>query len=90
VNSTRWEDASGSVLPARVAAGDEAPNVELLLPEVVAAMATDRVGLPVNVRSTDAALIDATHAADLPVVSAELSRQVARGIRPRSLRGTGA
>ena len=37
--------------------------------------------------TTDAKLIGVTHAADLPVVSAELSRQVAWGIRPAGLWG---
>jgi hypothetical protein len=45
-------------------------------------------GLPVRVVATDAKLIGVTHAADLPVVSAELARQVAWGIRPARLWGT--
>jgi len=64
-----------------------APRPEVLLPEVVSAMVRDRAGLAVRVRTTDATLIGVTHAADLPVVSAELSRQVAWGIRPAALWG---
>jgi len=72
-------------LLAQVAAGAETPKAEVLLPEVVAAMVTSGNGLPVRVRPTGATLIGVTHAADLPVVSAELSRQVAWGIRPSAL-----
>jgi hypothetical protein len=39
-------------------------------------------GPAVRVIRTDAQLVGVTHAADLPVVSAELSRQVAWGMRP--------
>jgi len=42
------------------------------------------VGLPVRVVTTDAKLLGVTHAADLPIVSAELARQVAWGVRPAS------
>ena len=42
-------------------------------------------GLPVRVITTDAKLVGVTHAADLPVVSAELARQVAWGTRPGRL-----
>jgi hypothetical protein len=70
-----------------VAAGGDMPKSEVLLPEVVATMAMDGVGLPVRVINTDAKLVGVTHAADLPVVSAELSRQVAWGIRPSQLWG---
>ena len=81
-------DASGldeEALLARVAAGGEAPKAEVLLPEVVSTMVADRVGLPVRVLPTAARLVGVTHAADLPVVSAELERQVAWGVRPASL-----
>jgi hypothetical protein len=81
-------DASGideEALLAAVAAGDEAPKSEVLLPEVVAAMVTDGSGMPVRVVTTDARLVGVTHAADLPVVSAELARQVAWGTRPSRL-----
>ena len=44
-------------------------------------------GLPVRVVTTTTKLLGVTHAADLPVVSAELARQVACGIRPSSLWG---
>jgi hypothetical protein len=37
------------------------------------------------VLTTDAKLVGVTHAADLPIVSAELSRQVAWGVRPANL-----
>ena len=70
---------------AAVAAGGEVPKAEVLLPEVVATMVAEGSGLPVRVLTTDAKLIGVTHAADLPVVSAELARQVAWGIRPSRL-----
>ena len=38
-----------------------------------------------RVLRTDAKLVGVTHAADLPVVSAELARQVAWGVRPANL-----
>ena len=69
-------------LVAQVAAGAELPKAEVLLPEVVATMVAGGTGQPVRVVTTDAKLLGVTHAADLPVVSAELSRQVAWGIRP--------
>jgi len=47
---------------------------------MVSTMVAEDTGLPVRVLTTDAALIGVTHAADLPVVSAEL----AWGIRPAS------
>ena len=81
-------DASGldeEALLAGVAAGGEVPKAEVLLPETVSTMVADGVGLPVRVVATDTALIGVTHAADLPVVSAELDRQVAWGIRPAAL-----
>jgi CTP:molybdopterin cytidylyltransferase MocA len=68
-------------LLAKVAAGEEIPKAEVLLPEVVATTVSTG-GLPVRVITTDAKLVGVTHAADLPVVSAELSRQVAWGTRP--------
>ena len=80
-------DASGldeEALLAQVAAGAEVPKAEVLLPEVISTMLIDRVGLPVRVVTTDAKLLGVTHAADLPVVSAELARQVAWGVRPAS------
>jgi hypothetical protein len=81
-------DASGldeEALLASVAAGGEVPKAEVLLPEVVSATVTRGIGRPVRVVTTDAKLIGVTHAADLPVVSAELARQVAWGIRPSQL-----
>jgi hypothetical protein len=78
-------NASGldeEALLAAVAAGTEPPKAEVLLPEVVATMVSDGKGLPVRVVTTDAKLVGVTHAADLPVVSAELARQVAWGTRP--------
>jgi hypothetical protein len=83
-------DASGldeEALLASVAAGGEIPKAEVLLPDVVATMVAEHRGLPVRVVTTDAKLIGVTHAADLPVVSAELARQVAWGIRPSQLWG---
>jgi hypothetical protein len=81
-------DGSGldeEALIAEVAAGGAVPKAEVLLPEVVATMVTEHSGLPVRVITTDAKLIGVTHAADLPIVSAELARQVAWGIRPAQL-----
>jgi CTP:molybdopterin cytidylyltransferase MocA len=81
-------DASGldeEALLAQVAAGGEVPKAEVLLPEVVSTMVADGGGLPVRVLTTDAKLVGVTHAADLPIVSAELSRQVAWGVRPANL-----
>jgi hypothetical protein len=81
-------DANGldeDALIAELAAGGELPGVEVLLPEVVATMVADGVGLPVRVLTTDARLVGVTHAVDLAVVSAELARQVAWGIRPSSV-----
>ena len=83
-------DASGldeAALLASVAAGGEIPKAEVLLPDVVAAMVAKGNGSPVRVITTDARLIGVTHAADLPVVSAELARQVAWGTRPARLWG---
>jgi hypothetical protein len=89
-----WEEmdaamvASGldeDALLAQVAAGGEVPKTEVLLPEVVATMVAEGRGQPVQVTVTESKLIGVTHAADLPVVSAELSRQVAWGMRPSSL-----
>jgi NDP-sugar pyrophosphorylase family protein len=77
-------DASGldeEALVTKLAPG-EPPPAEVLLPEVVAQAVTGGRTLPVRVVPTDAKLIGVTHAADLPVVSAELARQVASGIRP--------
>lgn len=72
---------------AEVAAGGEIPKVEVLLPEVVAEMVRSQSGLPVRVLTTERTLIGVTHAADLPVVSGELARQVATGERPAQLWG---
>jgi CTP:molybdopterin cytidylyltransferase MocA len=81
-------DGSGldeEAMLAAVAAGGEAPKAEVLLPEVVATMVAGGTGLPVRVLTTEAQLVGVTHAADLPVVSAELARQVAWGTRPGTL-----
>ena len=81
-------DGSGldeEALLAQVAAGGAVPKAEVLLPEVVAGMVAKHAGLPVRVVATDGKLIGVTHAADLPIVGAELSRQVAWGIRPAQL-----
>lgn len=78
-------DRSGldeDALLARVAAGDDLPKSEVLLPEVVSAMVAGGTGRPVRVLATDARLIGVTHAEDLPVVAADLARQVAWGTRP--------
>jgi hypothetical protein len=68
-------------LVAAAEAGAEIPKSEVLLPEVVGAMIASGRGWPVRVLETDASCIGVTHAEDLPVVRAELSRQVALGIR---------
>jgi hypothetical protein len=81
-------DASGldeEALLSQMAAGGDAPGAEVLLPEVVASMVSGGTGLPVRVITTDARLDGVTHAADLPIVSAELARQVAWGTRPDRL-----
>jgi len=81
-------DASGldeEALLAQVAAGGEVPKAEVLLPEVISTMVADGTGLPVRVVTTDAKLVGVTHAADLPIVSAELARQIAWGVRPAGL-----
>ena len=78
-------EASGldeEALLAAATSGAAVPKAEVLLPEVVAAMVVQGSGLPVRVVTTDAKLVGVTHAADLPLVSAELARQVAWGIRP--------
>lgn len=74
-----------NALLAKVAAGGEVPKAEVLLPEVVATMVAERRGQPVHVIVTESKLIGVTHAADMPVVSAELSRQVAWGTRPSGI-----
>ena len=81
-------DASGldeEALLAEVAAGREIPKSEVLLPEVIATMVDSGTGLPVRVLTTEDKLLGVTHASDLPVVSAELARQVAFGIRPDAI-----
>ena len=81
-------DCSGldeEALLARVAAGGEVPKAEVLLPEVISTMVADSANLPVRVLDTEAKLVGVTHAADLPIVSAELARQVAWGTRRPSL-----
>jgi len=87
----RAMDASGldeEALIAAAASGGEVPKAEVLLPEVISVMVADGSGLPVRVLTTDTQLVGVTHAADLPVVSAELSRQVAWGVRPAALWST--
>jgi hypothetical protein len=74
-----------NALLAQVAAGGEVPKAEVLLPEVISTMVANRTGLPVRVLTTNAKLVGVTHAADLPIVSAELARQVAWGVRPAGL-----
>ena len=89
-----WEEfesamaASGldeDALAAEVERGGTLPKVEVLLPEVVATMVAKGRGLPVRVLPTDATVVGVTHAADLPVVTGELARQVAWGTRPAVL-----
>jgi hypothetical protein len=72
-------------LIAEVAAGGTPPKAEVLLPEVVAGLVAGGSGLPFRVIPTDATVVGVTHAADLPVVTGELARQVAWGIRPAQL-----
>jgi hypothetical protein len=77
-------EASGLDEEALIAAaesGAEIPKAEVLLPEVIGAMIGAGEGRPVRVLETDASCIGVTHAEDLPVVRAELSRQVALGTR---------
>lgn len=74
-------DLDEATILAAVAAGGEVPKAEVLLPDVVATMVERKIGLPVRVILTDTRLIGVTHAADLPVVTAELARQVALGTR---------
>lgn len=77
-------------LIAEAEAGAEIPKAEVLLPEVIGTMIATGQGWPVRVLETDASCIGVTHAEDLPVVRAELSRQVAMGIRADRLwRGVG-
>ncbi len=70
-----------------VAAGGDMPKAEVLLPEVVAEAVTSGAAPPVRVITTESKLLGVTHAADLPAVSSELSRQVAWGVRPSHLWG---
>jgi hypothetical protein len=77
-------EASGldeDALLAEVASGKEIPKTEVLLPEVIGTMIASGQGWPVRVLATDSSCIGVTHAEDLPVVRAELSRQVAWGTR---------
>jgi hypothetical protein len=77
-------EASGldeDALLAEVASGKEIPKTEVLLPEVIGTMIASGQGWPVRVLATDSSCIGVTHADDLPVVRAELSRQVAWGTR---------
>jgi hypothetical protein len=48
-------------------------------------MVAGGVGLPVPVLAIDAGFVGVTHAADLPVVTAELALQVAWGMRPSGI-----
>jgi hypothetical protein len=75
---------------ADMATGTSVPKAEVLLPEVVATMVACNAGLPVRVIATDATVVGVTHAADLPIVSGELARQVAWGTRPATLWGNRA
>ena len=75
-------------LLAQVAVGGEVPKAEVLLPELISTMVAEGAGLPVRVVVTDAKLIGVTHAADVPIVSAELAREVAWGVRPGSVWAT--
>ena len=75
VDESRAPDASGAATA----------KVEVLLPEAIAAMVARRADLPVRVVVTATRLVGVTHAADLPVVSSELTRQVAVGLRPSTL-----
>ena len=66
------------------------PKAEVLLPEVVATMVAGRRACPCGSSPPMPKLVGVTHAADLPVVSAELARQVAWGTRPSRLWGEAA
>lgn len=78
-------DGSGldeEALIAQVKAGGAVPKAEVLLPEIIATMVSKGRDRPVRVLATVSHLVGVTHASDLPVVSAELARQVAFGVRP--------
>jgi MobA-like NTP transferase domain len=77
-----------AALLAERTAGGEPTKAEVLLPEVVSSMLSQRSGLPVRVVTTDARLVGVTHASDLPIASSELARQIAWGIRPARLWAT--
>ncbi len=84
-------DASGldeNAMIAQIADGIDVPKAEVLLPEVIGEMMQTGTGRPVRVLDTDTRCIGVTHANDLPVVQAELSRQVAMGVRPGRLWGS--
>lgn len=81
-------DESGldeDALIAAVESGSDIPRSEVLLPEVVGAMIASGIGEPVRVLATDSSCVGVTHGDDLPVVRAELARQVAWGTRPDGL-----
>jgi hypothetical protein len=95
--STIWDEMESAMagsgldeeeILARVAAGGDVPKAEVLLPETVATMVAEGRGQPVQVIVTESKLVGVTHAADLPAVTAELSRQVAWGMRPSTLFGS--
>jgi len=77
----------GLAIVAAVAAGQTPPKAEVLLPEVVGEMVAEGTGAAVRVLATESRCIGVTHAKDLGVVRSDLSRQVARGIRPERLWG---
>lgn len=84
----RAMDASGldeEALAATLGPDMPKPPAEVLLPEVVGSLVAGGSGQSVRVLPTDTRCIGVTHADDLPVVQAELARQVAGGTRPDRL-----
>lgn len=84
----RAMDASGldeDALAATLGPDVPKPPAEVLLPEVVGALVATGAGQPVRVLPTDTRCVGVTHADDLPVVQAELARQVAGGVRSEQL-----
>lgn len=77
--------ATGNPTAVDQATGDPSGTSEVLLPEVVGSMVASGTGLPVRALRSDSRCIGVTHAGDLPMVRAELNRQVARGLRPDRL-----
>jgi molybdopterin-guanine dinucleotide biosynthesis protein A len=77
-----------SMRQAMAAAGGGSVDAEVLLPEMVGRLVSERAADParrVRVLPTDDACIGVTHPSDLELVQAELAHQVASGRRPAAL-----